>query len=933
MIPLTRAPGYRPSQASSHAPFLVSALSARDRFVISLAALAWVLTSVFFWVWFLAPAHRASGAGLVLNSLVIGFESVVLPLWFFFLVLRMKRPRESLPIPPLTVAIVVTKAPSEPWELVRTTLEAMLVQEFPLPYDVWLADERPTDDVILWCESRGVRMSTRDGAFGYHNSQWPRRARCKEGNLAFFYDHFGYRWYDVVAQLDADHVPAPDYLRRMVAPFADPSVGYVAAPSICDRNAASSWSARGRLYAEAALHGPAQAGASGEAPSCIGSHYAVRTRALHEIGGLGPELVEDFSTTLMLCAAGWRGVFALDAEAHGNGPDCVADCVTQDFQWARGMMRVLLTISLRHWRGLSSAAKLRLGFCQLWYPLYTLAMLGMVLLPAFALITRTPLVRVQIGSFYLHFLPVGLTLIVVLGWLRHRRMLRPADAPVLSWEAILFLLVRWPWAMIGCAHAVWQLLAGRDDRFKVTPKRREGEYRTLPSRILVPYLALSAISLLPALLIKDAGAARGYYLWSLVNGVIYLFVAVAVVSLHMYENREGAARSWRRAVTLRTASVVGVGAALAFGVVEHGPAAIAALVGSSSGEAAVAAVPPAPNPAVPAGSNRAASEVAVVDGTRIRFTRLAAKPPPEAAPVPAVPSWFGPPIAIGVTTRPLAENWFTPWTASALQSVEQFERDVGKHAEIVMWYADWQHSPPPSPAELNAIGARGSIPEITWEPWNATGPLRASQPRFSLSNIIAGRFDPYIRSWAVRLAHWGGPVRLRFAQEMDGNWYPWGQGVNGNLPGQFVQAWRHVHDIFTAAGATNVQWVWSPTHGAPEQLYPGPAYVDVLGLTCLNGGALFHQRWRSFAQTCGHTIQELHALAPGLPIELSETGTTNADGRAAAWIQSMFVYLARHPVVSDFIWFNLPKETDWRVESSRAGELTFTAGAASRGYR
>ena len=147
-----------------------------------------------------------------------------------------------------------------------------------MPYDVWLADEKLTDEVVDWCAAHGVRMSSREGVAEYHNASWPRRTKCKEGNLAFFYDNWGYRDYDVVAQLDADHVPEPDYLRRMVAPFADPRVGYVAAPSICDRNAESSWSARGRLYAEAVLHGSTQAGCNaGYAPSCIGSHYAVRT--------------------------------------------------------------------------------------------------------------------------------------------------------------------------------------------------------------------------------------------------------------------------------------------------------------------------------------------------------------------------------------------------------------------------------------------------------------------------------------------------------------------------------------------------------------------------------------------------------------------------------------------------------------------------------
>lgn len=65
-------------------------------------------------------------------------------------------------------------------------------------------------------------------------------------------------------------------------------------PSICAANAAQSWAARTRMYTEAAFHGVFQSGYTGAlAPMCIGSHYAVRTAALKEVGGLGPELAED----------------------------------------------------------------------------------------------------------------------------------------------------------------------------------------------------------------------------------------------------------------------------------------------------------------------------------------------------------------------------------------------------------------------------------------------------------------------------------------------------------------------------------------------------------------------------------------------------------------------------------------------------------------
>src|SRR5262245_37844252 len=315
------------------APFCVPVMGPTQRGQFYGLVALWLLAAGSFLVWWFRPEHVVNVAGMALNSAVLLWLLIVQGAWYLFFLGRMRRPNPALPLPEGRVAIVVTKAPSEPWPVVRRTLEGMLAQDFPRPYDVWLADEDPDEVTRRWCAARGVRISCRKGVPGYHNAAWPRRARCKEGNLAYFYDRYGYAGYDVVAQLDADHVPEPGYLTEVVRPFADPAVGYVAAPSICDANARASWAARARLHAEAGIHGALQAGyAGGWAPVCIGSHYAVRTRALQEVGGLGPELAEDHSTTLLLNAGGWRGAFALDALAHGDGPGTLADFLTHEFQ-------------------------------------------------------------------------------------------------------------------------------------------------------------------------------------------------------------------------------------------------------------------------------------------------------------------------------------------------------------------------------------------------------------------------------------------------------------------------------------------------------------------------------------------------------------------------------------------------------------------------
>jgi hypothetical protein len=43
----------------------------------------------------------------------------------------------------------------------------------------------------------------------------------------------------------------------------------------------------------------------------------------------------------------------------------------------------------------------------------------------------------------------------------------------------------------------------------------------------------------------------------------------------------------------------------------------------------------------------------------------------------------------------------------------------------------------------------------------------------------------------------------------------------------------------------------------------------------------------------------------------------------------MWAYLAARPHVTSMIWFNLVKETNWRIDSSPSAERAFAAGARS----
>ncbi|MEV0523047.1 glycosyltransferase [Streptomyces sp. NPDC050439] len=536
----------------------VPALPRRDRAALMVIAVCWALSFAWFWSWWLQPEHRVGWAGLIVNSALLLYLTG-LPCYFFVTALRLRRVDPELPVPALPVAFAVTRAPSEPWPTARQTLEAMLAQDFPHPYDVWLCDEDPTDEIIAWCRTHRVRMSCRRGVLLYHRSDWPRRTRCKEGNLAYFYDNWGYGRYDVVAQLDCDHVPAATYLAEMVRPFDDPAIGYVAAPSMCDANGAVSWAARGRLHREAVWHGAVQLGHSdGLAPMCIGSHYAVRTRALRDIGGLGPELAEDFSTTYLLNSAGWHGAFAIDAEAHGDGPLTFADMITQEYQWSRSLTTMLLGLLPRHLRRLPLVLRLRFSYALAYYPLLGLMITAGLTLPPIAVLTGLPWMNVNYLDFLAHFWSMPVWLLLTLYLMRRRGMLRPRTAPVISWETWLFALARWPFVILGLLGAVAQKLRPRPVTFKVTPKESGGP-RQLPARLTLPFAVLAASLSCVALVGELTSPSAGYVFLCLLAATTYAVVALAVPLLHVREAARAADVSFGHALsTARLPVALGV---------------------------------------------------------------------------------------------------------------------------------------------------------------------------------------------------------------------------------------------------------------------------------------------------------------------------------------------------------------------------------------
>src|SRR5579884_189902 len=283
--------------------------------------------------------------------------------------------------------------------------------------------------------------------------------------------------------------------------------------------------------------------------------------------------------------------------------------------------------------------------------------------------------------------------------------------------------------------------------------------------------------------------------------------------------------------------------------------------------------------------------------------------------------------------------------------IDSFEADAGKHMSIVTWGQPWEMNGQFQVFDANAFNLvrnRGSIPLLTWASWQLG--YGNNQPSFSLANISNGAYDWYIAQWAQAARAWGHPLLLRFDHEMNGWWYPWSEQLNGNHAGDYVRAWRHVHDIFTQQGATNVSWVWclnevSPNSTPTAEMYPGDSYVDWTCVDGYNWGTDGGNAWQSFSQVFsgdprygGHnSYQELLNVAPSKPIMIGETASTEDGGPKASWITDMLQTQlpTRYPQVKAFIWFNWTGPSpglSWPIESSYSAKTAFAQGIASSVY-
>ena len=259
---------------------------------------------------------------------------------------------------------------------------------------------------------------------------------------------------------------------------------------------------------------------------------------------------------------------------------------------------------------------------------------------------------------------------------------------------------------------------------------------------------------------------------------------------------------------------------------------------------------------------------------------------------------------------------YEPGAPGSWSQITQFAGATRVRPGIVEYYSTWNES------------FKSSFARTAWG--HDAYVLVQLQPNgVTLASIAAGRSDAYLRSYADAVIAFGHPVILSFGHEMNGTWYSWGEGHTS--PATFVAAWRHVVQVFRAAGAGNVTWLWTVNStegasGALRQWWPGAAWVDWTGVD-----GYYYQPTDTFGSLLGSTITDIRGFS-NAPLLIAETAVGTTANRESQ-IDGLFAGV-RDERLAGLVWFDEAQHAglyhqDWRLEDDAGARTAFTRAAAT----
>ena len=359
---------------------------------------------------------------------------------------------------------------------------------------------------------------------------------------------------EFIVTLDADHIPKPEFLNRVLPYFyqynlhtgkyQQNQIAFVQTPqAFYNLPPGDPFGHQAHLF-----YGPIQQGKDGmEAAFYTGTNAILRREALVSVGlqnfsaeyeqdrnrldefdlvgGVSSNsITEDMNTAMRLHAAGWKSIYHHEELSVGLAPDDLSSTLKQRLRWAQGTIQVLLKEN--PWTKPGLTFWQRLQYFQTMYSYFAgFFIVIFIACPLIYFFTGIIPVRSFSADFAIHFLPAfilnRLTFIVATWGISASEVWRSEQYA----SALFPLMIR----------AVWSIFSGRDVKFQVTPKQRQsGRYLHLVTAQLLVFILtilgiVYCIYLLVTSNLENPWTYFINFLWAIYNlSLLWVIIKVAV---------------------------------------------------------------------------------------------------------------------------------------------------------------------------------------------------------------------------------------------------------------------------------------------------------------------------------------------------------------------------------------------------------------------
>ena len=391
-------------------------------------------------------------------------ESMGLVLFCFFSFnawfLRYHTPEGVAPDRTFSVDVFIPVA-GEPIEILKKTVQAALQIDFN-NIKVYILDDKGLKDYRMLAESLGCGYFAREE----HND-------AKAGNLNYALLRTNG---DLILALDADQIPQPQIIKRLIGYFKIPKIAFVQSKQRFKVPIGDPFGNADRIFYNIMQSGKDN---DNSAFSC-GSGVLYRRKALEEIGGFSTwNLVEDVHTSMLLHDRGWRSVYYNYPLTRGTAPADIYGVYRQRRQWAADSLRIEFWDSPFKYRGLTLKQKLQYFHLGFVYLVAAFVMPLFFITPILSLLIQKFILTAPVQDYVLHRFPYFLAMSLAYGTINYPTHYMRAFQ---MWTGLFPVFIQ----------ATWIALLARKKKpvYRVNPKPTEKVVVKKPWLAVLPQLTI-----------------------------------------------------------------------------------------------------------------------------------------------------------------------------------------------------------------------------------------------------------------------------------------------------------------------------------------------------------------------------------------------------------------------------------------------------------